>query len=149
MEAQGMIVPVVLCMPAIISILILYVRMYVYVTRDLGNSVFEIVQYLLPCTYIFIFLLLCLLLLRYPLSGGEASFSPADNLFTTLRVTLAAPDVVAIRNDSSIATVRSDTFLALSLGAVADFSGNLLDVATSPVIMAARYVCNMRFFCAK
>ena len=92
-------------------------------------------------TYIFIFLLLCLSLLRYPLSGGEASFSPADNLFTTLRVTLAAPDVVAIRNDSGIATVRSDTFLALSLGAVADFSGNLLDVATSPVIMAARYVC--------
>lgn len=52
MEAQGKIVPVVLCMPAIITILILYVCMYVYVTRDCGNSVFEIVQYLLPCTYI-------------------------------------------------------------------------------------------------
>ena len=85
-------------------------------------------------------MLLCLdLILRYALSGGEASFSPADNLFTTMRVTLAAPDVIALRNDSSIATVRSDTFLVLSPGAVADYSDNPLNVVTSLGIMAERY----------
>ena len=54
-------------------------------------------------------------------------------------MTLAAPDVIAIRNDTSIATVQSDTFLVLSPGAVADFSDNPLNVTTSVGIMAERY----------
>ena len=74
------------------------------------------------------------------MSGGETSYSPADSLFTTLRVALAAQDVIAIRNDTSIATVQSDTFLVLSPGAVADFSDNPLNVTTSRGIMAERYV---------
>lgn len=99
----------------------------------------------MPCTFSFCATVVSHWLPRYPLSGGETSYSPTDNLFTTLRVTLAAPDVIAIRNDTSIATVQSDTFLVLSPGAVEDFSDNPLDVATSLGNMAERYCMQYAF----
>ena len=75
---------------------------------------------------------------RYTLTGGEASYSPSDSLFQTLRITLSAVDVVALRDDNSVAATPANTYLALSDGAVSDYSSNPLLVSSNLGTMAAR-----------
>ena len=75
---------------------------------------------------------------RYTLTGGEASYSPSDSLFQTLRITLSAVDVVALRDDNSVASTPANTYLALSDGAVSDHSRNPLLVSSNLGTMAAR-----------
>ena len=66
--------------------------------------------------------------------------SPSDNLFNTLRVYLAAEDVVILRDNDMLATSTGDTFLVLKNAAVADFSNNPLVVITNQGIQASRLV---------
>ena len=65
------------------------------------------------------------------LSGGTASFSASDSLFKTLRVSFADTDLIRLENNTSIATLISNSYLSFGTGAISDFSGNELS-ATSP-----------------
>jgi len=66
----------------------------------------------------------------YPLTGGTASFNPDDPLFTTLRINLGSEDVLALQNNSDIATLRSNSYLQLATSAVSDFNENGVQATT-------------------
>ena len=57
-------------------------------------------------------------------NGGTPVVDSSDETLSTLIIELAAEDVIAIQNETAIASIDQNTFISIEIGAISDFSNN-------------------------